>query len=139
MNTFKFRHIVPIQIRFNDVDGQQHVNNAIYQQYFDIGRAGYLGAIKGGNYETGGKSFIIASVKTDFLLPIFMYDKIQVETRTAKIGTKSLTIESRIVETGTENVKAVCETVFVAFDYDKQEVLCVTDETRKQIKAYDEG
>ena len=30
MDTIKFKHITPIQLRFNDFDALGHVNNSVY-------------------------------------------------------------------------------------------------------------
>lgn len=132
-----FRYIEPVQIRFNDIDGQRHVNNAVYQCYYDIGRAGYFTEISGSEYQTGGKSVVVASVQTDFLIPIFLHDKIQVETRVKKIGNKSLVMEQRITEPESGDVKSTCQTVFVGFDYEKQETMVITDEMRHMIINYE--
>lgn len=138
MKEHTFRYIEPIQIRFNDIDGQRHVNNAVYQSYFDIGRSGYFTEISGLEYQTGGKSVVVASVKTDFLKPIFLHDKIQVETTVSKIGNKSLTMLQRITNSKTGEVKSTCSTVFVGFDYDKQETMAITDEIKIMIKDYEQ-
>ena len=34
-----FRHVLPIQIRFNDVDKFGHVNNTVYFQFYDTARS----------------------------------------------------------------------------------------------------
>lgn len=133
----EFKYIEPIQIRFNDIDGQQHVNNAVYQQFFDIGRSGYFTAISNEKYQTGGKSVVLASVKTDFLQPIFLHDKIQVETRVRKIGNKSLTMEQRITDSDTGDIKASCTTIFSGFDYDKQETIIISESMREMIGEYE--
>ena len=41
MNEMKFFHETPLQIRFNDVDVMGHVNNSVYQNYFDVARLRY--------------------------------------------------------------------------------------------------
>jgi len=132
-----YNFIVPVQIRFNDIDGQQHVNNAVYQSYFDLGRVGYLSTVSGENYQTGGRSVVIASVKTDFIEPIFLHDSIQIETRIQKIGTKSLTMLQRITETETGEVKATCSTVFVGFDYEKQQAIEISHELKNRIRTFE--
>ncbi|MBI9106720.1 MAG: acyl-CoA thioesterase [Spirochaetales bacterium] len=132
-----FKHIVPIQIRFNDIDGQQHVNNAVYQSYFDIGREGYFSAIHGQHYHTGGKSVIIAAVQTDFMRPVFRHDKIQVETKVISIGNKSLKMFQKISSTDDEVIYATCSTVFAGFDYEKQETIIIPSEMRKAIEQYE--
>ena len=37
-----FRHRLPIQIRFNDVDRYGHVNNNAYFAFYDLGKEDYL-------------------------------------------------------------------------------------------------
>ena len=135
----EFRYIEPIQIRFNDIDGQQHVNNAVYQQFFDIGRAGYFTEISGEEYQTGGKSVVVASVQTDFRKPIFLHDKIQVETGVRTIGNKSLTMEQRITDSANGEVKSTCTTVFVGFDYDRQETMKIPDSMRMMIEKFEDS
>ncbi len=139
MKEEKFRYIEPIQIRFNDIDGQQHVNNSIYQQYYDIGRAGYFSVISGKNYQPGGQSVVVASVQTDFLIPIFFHDKIQLETRVSKTGNKSLTMHQRITDSNTGEIKSTCTTIFVGFDYEKQETMVISDEMKQMIKDYEKS
>ena len=133
----QFNHIEPIQIRFNDIEGQQHVNNSVYQQFYDIGRTGYLSAISGEKYQTGGQSVIVASMNTNFLKPIMLHDRIQVETRIEKIGNKSMTMHQRIVNTETRDILSDCTTVFAGFDYEKQETIPISREMRDMIKKFE--
>lgn len=137
MKDKKFRYIEPVQIRFNDIDGQQHVNNGVYQQYYDIGRSGYFTQISGKEYQTGGQSVVVASVKTDFLKPIFLHDRIQVESRISKIGNKSLQMEQRITDIKTGDTKSTSSTVFVGFDYEKNETLKISPELREMISRFE--
>jgi len=132
-----FKHIIPIQIRFNDIDGQKHVNNAVYQSYYDIGREGYFSAISGEDYQPGGKSLVIASVQTDFLKPVFRHDAIQVETRVKKIGNKSLKMEQRITGAADKEIKSTCLTVFVGFDYHNQSTMKIPAEMKEAIENYE--
>ena len=41
----KFRNVVPLQIRFNDVDKFGHVNNTIYFQFYDSGKTDYVSTV----------------------------------------------------------------------------------------------
>ncbi len=137
MDKKTFNYVEPIQIRFNDVDGQQHVNNSVYQQYYDIGRAGYFSEISGTNYQTGGQSVVIVSVQTNFNSPIFYHDKIQVETRVSKIGNKSLTMEQLITDRKTGEIKSDCKTVLVGFDYNRQESIPIPEDLRNMIADFE--
>ena len=37
--------MVPLQIRFNDVDKFGHVNNTIYFQFYDSGKTDYVSTV----------------------------------------------------------------------------------------------
>lgn len=40
-----YRHILPIQIRFNDVDKFGHVNNTVYFQFYDTAKTEYFATV----------------------------------------------------------------------------------------------
>ena len=81
-----FRHRVPIQIRFNDVDGYGHVNNNAYFAYYDLGKESYLAEVLQKDFRTGKVVPVVANINANFLFPIFYGDNIVVETRVAHLG-----------------------------------------------------
>ncbi|NPA35768.1 MAG: acyl-CoA thioesterase [Chlorobi bacterium] len=111
-----FKHTTPVQIRFNDLDVFAHVNNAVFQEYFDLGRLYYLQKVLDGELKTGENTLIIASVKTDFMEPVLLEDNIVVKTSVYAIGEKSLRMVQVLKDANTGNDKAVCESVMVAFN-----------------------
>lgn len=44
--TDAFRHRIPLQIRFNDIDLLGHVNNTVYFSFYDTGKARYMEAVR---------------------------------------------------------------------------------------------
>jgi acyl-CoA thioester hydrolase len=82
----EFYHATPIQIRFNDVDGFEHVNNTIIQEYFDIGRVHYLREAFGGELWKNDKVVLIVSIKTDFFKQTLPDDQVRVLTRVYHLG-----------------------------------------------------
>ena len=40
-----FKHVTPIQIRFVDIDRLDHVNNACYLNFFELGRVKYFNLV----------------------------------------------------------------------------------------------
>ena len=46
-NNMKFKHSVPVQLRFNDTDALGHVNNSVYFTFYDLGKSEYFKAIRG--------------------------------------------------------------------------------------------
>ena len=39
---FKFKHVMPAQIRFSDVDQFGHVNNSVYFSLYDLAKTTYI-------------------------------------------------------------------------------------------------
>ena len=77
-----YKHSMPVQIRFNDVDQYGHVNNNAYFAYYDLGKQDYLMHVLRVNYRTSEVVPVIANINADFIIPIFHGDDIVVETRT---------------------------------------------------------
>ncbi|MFT3740673.1 MAG: thioesterase family protein [Breznakibacter sp.] len=113
-----FHHILPVQIRFNDIDGFGHVNNATFQEYFDLGRVDYFKKAFGGRLFTKELAMLIASIKTDFLTPVHLHDQVEVRTKVFELGNKSLKMLQHVVDIKNNQVKAVCLSVMVCFRTD---------------------
>ena len=41
----QFHHVLPLQIRFNDVDKFGHVNNTVYFQFYDTAKTDYIASV----------------------------------------------------------------------------------------------
>lgn len=78
-NTAVFKNIIPIQVRFSDVDMMGHVSNTVYQNYYDSGKMNYfLEVIPDMDFVNIG--VVGASVKIDYYKPIYMNTRILVKT-----------------------------------------------------------
>lgn len=135
-NQIPFKSIIPIQVRFNDVDMLGHVSNTVYQNYYDAGKLHYFEEVLPDmDYVKTG--VIAASVKIDYLKPIFMKTRILVETHVTYIGNKSLTMEQLLVEEITNEVLSTCSVVLVCYDFKEQKSIPFPEEWKKQIALYD--
>lgn len=112
----EFHHIVPLQIRFNDIDILGHLNNTVYFGFFDTGKAYYFEKIMGGRIDWKKVETVIANVDCAYVSPIYFGEKIDVRTRCTGIHEKSFLIQQVIVESGTGQLKAAAETVMVSFN-----------------------
>ena len=136
-NTIVFHHKVEIQIRFNDIDMLGHVNNAKLQEYFDLGRMGYLQRIFGPNMFVEEDAIVIASIKSDFLSPVFLFDRIVVETAIFHLGNKSLKMLQQLHEVETGVVKTTCESVMVAINKGSGQSVLIPDAWKVAIRAFE--
>ena len=135
-----FKHKVPIQIRFKDIDKMGHVNNANYLTYIETARIKYfedaVGDSKKWSHQVG---IILARTEIDYKAPVFLHDILYVYTRCSRIGTKSLTLEWIIVreKNGSEQVTAQGLSVLVCYDYVHEQTIAVPDEQRRSIEAFE--
>lgn len=134
----KFKHSIPVQLRFNDADSLGHINNSVYFSFYDLGKSEYFKAVKNSNSELKEAGIVIAHVEVDFFAPVFLSDEIEVQTAVEEIGNKSLTLTQRIVEPKTDAVKCICKTVLVSMDFKTQKSTPISDDWRKAISQYEE-
>jgi len=114
-----FRHIMPLQIRFNDVDKFGHINNTVYFQFYDTAKTDYFANVcHGVDWEQ--VAIIVVKIEAEFLAQIRGGDHIAARTRVTHIGNKSFHLEQEVVDTETNEVKSHCLSVMVLFDLHRQ-------------------
>jgi len=138
MNELTFFHETPLQIRFNDVDVMGHVNNSVYQNYFDIARLRYFEDIFGYRMNWYDIALVLVHIEIDFLKSVEMYDQVKVLTKIYQLGNKSLSMEQRIVGKSPEDVRCVNWAVLSAFNYNEGKATPLLDEWREKIKKFEE-
>lgn len=134
------KHISEIQIRFNDVDIAGHVNNAIYQYYYDFGKLRYFDDVFGNLIKWSISGFVLLKISVEYINPIYLHDKIVVETSVAELKNKSLIVKQVIREKDTEGekgIKSVSESVMVAYHYVNKETFVIPDEWRKCVIEFE--
>ena len=114
-DTFKYK--TSIETRFADFDMMGHVNNAVYFTYMEMARTKYWKHAISWDWEKTG--VVIAQASLDYVLPVFLKDKITMYVRTSRIGTSSFDLEYTLVKdvNGKEEVCTKGKTFCVAFDY----------------------
>lgn len=99
--------------RYADTDRQGHVNNALFATFLETGRVEVLYNIDL-PLLSEGSSFVIASLKLEFLREITWPGRVDIGTGILKIGTSSITIFQRLFQN--ESCVANAETVIVQVD-----------------------
>ncbi|HZO63162.1 MAG TPA: thioesterase family protein [Gaiellaceae bacterium] len=110
------------RVRFRDCDSMGHVNNAVYSTFLEEARIEVLGGLA---------DFILARVEIDFRSELRVGEKIEVRTRCARIGTKSLDLEHEIHADG--RLAAQAKSVLVGFDYALGRSVPLSDEVRARL------
>ncbi|WP_363316929.1 thioesterase family protein [uncultured Bacteroides sp.] len=120
MEEIQFNHILPIQLRFNDIDKFGHVNNTVYFSFYDLGKTEYFASVcPHVNWEKDG--IVVVHIEAEFLSQIYASDHIAVQTAVTEIGTKSFHLVQQVIDQKSKEVKCVCTSIMVAFDLTKHE------------------
>jgi acyl-CoA thioester hydrolase len=137
MSGYKFFH--PIEVRYGDLDPQGHLNNAKYLTYFEQARGYYL--VELGLFSMQQAfidiGVIVADIHIKYHAPVFWGEPVKAGVRTAKIGTKSITVEQCVVDKTTERLYADGTVILVAYDYHAHRTIPVPQEWRKKISQFE--
>jgi acyl-CoA thioester hydrolase len=122
VDEFPYRHVE--RVRFNDCDPMGHVNNAAYSTYLEQARIGVLGGLD---------PFILARVEIDFRAELRAGEEVEVQTRCARVGTKSFELEHVLSTDG--RVVAEAKSVLVGYDYEAARSVPLSDDLRRRLAA----
>ncbi len=137
MSDFKFFH--PIEVRYGDLDPQGHVNNAKFLTYFEQARGYYLVHLDlfGMDQSFEELGVIIADIHIHYRAPVTWGTPIKVGVRTARIGSRSLTLEQCVMNSSIERLYADGTVILVAYDYRERKSIAVPDEWRERISKFE--
>lgn len=112
-----FRHTVPIQLRFNDIDILGHVNNNAQFSLFDVGKTEFYNSLRGELADWSKVEAVIVNINCTFMKQIHFTDPVEVRSRVKRIGERSFTIQQILRNVATGEICSMCESVMVSVDY----------------------
>jgi acyl-CoA thioester hydrolase len=120
-----------IEIRWRDVDGYHHVNNAVYLTYLEETRDGWIEAVLG---ERRSWDFVLARIAIDFRQELRLEDdEVVGRCRLARIGNSSVRLREELVKRdGT--LAAEAESVLVVRDEGQPRSRPLTDAERAALE-----
>src|SRR5437867_5249707 len=128
------RFTTDIQMRFRDIDGMGHVNNAVYLSYIELARTQFY--MQHANRRTLDEiDFILAHVEIDFESQATWGDQIQVAVWPSKIGNSSFTLSYEIKEKRSGRILARAKSVLVSYDYEKKKSKPISDDFRSLLQS----
>jgi len=140
MMQFKdYKHVIPIQVRFSDIDRLNHVNNACYLNYFELGRVKYFNDVFKEHINWNEKGFVLARTEVDHIEAIFLNDEVYCFTKVSKLGTKSITVTNSVVKkVNGELIEAASGIgVLVAMDYINQQSIELPEKWIELVKNFE--
>ncbi|MEG0559413.1 MAG: thioesterase family protein [Muribaculaceae bacterium] len=134
---YPFKHSMPVQIRFNDIDTLGHVNNSVYFPFYDLGKANYFNAAKHEVIDWKKTDIVVANINCDFCAPIYFNEKIEVQTQVEHIYDKSFKMLQRLINIETAEVKCICTTIMVGFDTAKGVAAPLSNEWKMALAEFE--
>jgi len=114
-------------VRFRDLDGMGHVNNAVYSTYLEQARLAWFGEAD----EMPLLDVILARTEIDFRSPLQNGEVVEIGVRPSRIGTKSFELEYELRAGG--RVVAEAKSVLVGYDYEQAESTPVPERWRRRL------
>ena len=136
--TIEFRHRMPLQVRFNDIDILGHINNSVYLSFMDLAKAEYLTGATPARVEIGGIAVAIVNINCNFYSPGYFNEPLEVVTAVTRISHRSLTLEQRIFDPETGDVKCIATTVMAGFDPKTATGIEIPQEFIDDIEAFEQ-
>ncbi len=121
------------KIRYADTDRQGHVNNAIFNQFLETARIELLYNPKK-PLSTEGCSFVIVSLKMDYIKMIQWPGMVKVGTMVTRIGNSSIQLFQGIYQDN--QVVAVAESTIVQVDNLSSLSTPLSAFSKEQLKKY---
>jgi acyl-CoA thioester hydrolase len=132
-----FRHVLPITVRFRDIDAMGHVNNAVFFTYLETARVDYFRkvALQADPRNFTEMGVILAEISCQFKAPILYGQSVEVGTRIVEMRNSSLITQQRIEVDG--QLAALSRGVLVHYDYQTSQSARIPKEIRARVAAFE--
>ena len=125
---------VEIPVRFRDLDGMQHVNNAVYFTYMEQARSEWYRQLMGIT-SVAEFDFILAHASCDFKEAIGFGETVVVTVTLTSIGNSSFRFAYQLKDKETGTVYGTGESVQVTYDYRAKKSVPIPPKFRKMLEA----
>ena len=140
-----FPHRFAVVVRFGDTDAMGHTNNSRFLTYCESARIDYWERATGQPFRevTHGaeESLILAEIRVTYRSPSYFGEPLVVESRIARLGRTSFTLEHRITAPdsprGAARLVATAEGVQVLYDYATERPEPLPDDLVAQLEAFE--
>jgi acyl-CoA thioester hydrolase len=132
-----FRHVIPITVRFRDIDAMGHVNNAVFFTYLETARVSYFRQVvlQADPHNFTEMGVILAEISCQFKAPIHYGQSVEVGTRIVEMRNSSLITQQRIEVNG--QLAALSRGVVVHYDYQTGQSARIPREIRTRVAAFE--
>jgi len=124
-----------VAIRWRDLDGFNHVNNAVFLSYLEEGRDAWLANALGDGEPTMNE-FVVRHIAIDFVSQLTQEDgEVEVMVEVEKVGTSSITLRETITAGSDGRVAVNARGVLVHTTPDHATSKPLPDDLRRRLGA----
>lgn len=134
-----YKHSIPVQVRFVDIDRLNHVNNAVYLNYCEMGRIHYFNSVLTTEIDWIETGLIMARTEVDYKRPVVLKDEVYCASKITKLGNKSIVMQSSVF-IRENNVYIECAAIvvtLVAMNYKINASITIPESWRKRISEFE--
>lgn len=131
---------IPIEVRFRDLDGLNHVNNVVYLSYVEQARIKYFDHVMGTRFDWNRWGVLLARTEINYIKPLHLKDECKVGIECVSIGRKSLEFQFKIFRSLNDQDEEVASglNVLVCFDHQENKSIEVPQEWKDAIEKYED-
>ncbi len=127
-DTRLFPYWTTLPIRFRDLDPLNHVNNALFNTFYEEARISFIRDVPGfANQLKGGYSFVLANLHIDFIRPVTYPAQLLIGSGIKSVGNTSITSFQAIYTEESKRLVSVAESTGVWFDLSRQRPARIPD------------
>lgn len=135
-----FHLLVPMEVRWADMDSMGHVNNAVYFTYCESARMRYFDAVDMFDHrEAESHGPALAAADLNFRRQVRYPADLEVGVRAVGLSGRSFRLDYAIFYQGTEDVVADGSSVVAWVDYDAGRAIPLPQDLRRAIQDFEGG
>ena len=138
-SNYTFYHKTPVNIRFNDIDMLGHVNNSVYGNFFDTARFEYFRHVIKVNKFHDEQWIVLATMTVDYLYPIFLDNKLIIDSKITRLGHKSFDMAQQILVDidGEYKLVTTSNSVLVCYNVLTEKTCPLPLEWKERVSSYE--
>ena len=126
--------VVPVVVKWGEMDAFQHVNNTVYIRYIEDGRLGIFERLgMADDLKATNKGPIFASITCDYLAPVTYPDTVWVASNIKQTSDKKITLEQVIYSEKLGKLAAKSTSLCIYYDYKNLRSCEITDTIKQAL------
>jgi len=135
MDRSVFRDWVRVAVRWSDMDAYNHVNNAKYMTYLEMGRIQIFRSLAwDGDWQHAAQGPVLGSITCNYRVTVRYPATLEVGTRVGKIGRTSFHFEHGVFFEGTDTLAADARSIVVWIDRAAGKPIEISPDLREKLE-----